>query len=565
MDHAIISNLFYILLAALAGGVLARILKLPSLLGYITVGVFLNAVLPLAHGGVESVAEIGVILLLFSVGIELSFSKLARVGRVAVVGAIVQMVSVALVIWAMLVSAGFEGAEAVVFAVAFSLSSTAVVVKMIEERAETDSIHGEIMIGWLLTQDLAVVPIMALLPLLTAGITNWGAVAVNSLLVSGFLVGLVFFLGRMFAPALIHRIAATNSRELIALVGVSLALGTAFLVSAFGISPAVGAFLAGVVISETQENHAIFSETRPLRDLFVILFFVTLGFFVTPWILVHRLGFIVVLAILILVIKSLIIFILMLVLGYRGKTAMIVSLGMSQVGEFSFVIFLASQRMGILTEEQTSIGIAAALVTLIATPFIYRMIVPLWRRLKRLAGRRPMVRAIIGAGLKKRKHEDGLRDHVVICGFGRMGSWIGRALDNEKIPYIVIDYNQKVIREARARGVRVLYGDPAEADVLDIAGVDRAKIVIVAIPDLVVQEEIISYCQNHSKARVIARAHLDEDVAKLAHLRVRKVIQPEFEAAIAVIRSILSSMGKPRREVSNILKTIRRMHTVKST
>ncbi|KKS77687.1 MAG: Sodium/hydrogen exchanger [Candidatus Woesebacteria bacterium GW2011_GWB1_43_14] len=565
MDKAIIGDLFFILLAALLGGVAARILKLPTLLGYIVIGVLLNVVLPIDHGGVESVAQIGVILLLFSVGIELSLSKFVRVGYVAVLGALVEMAVVTGVVWAMLTASGFEGIPAMVFALAFSLSSTALVVKILEDRAETDSIHGEIMIGWLLTQDLAVIPIMAILPTLTDGMANWGGTAVNSLLVSAFLVSAVFFLGRMLAPALTHIVASTNSRELMVLVGISLALGTAFLVSNFGISPALGAFLAGVVISDTQENHAIFSETRPLRDVFVILFFVTLGFFITPAVLIHKIGFILSLAILVILIKALVILMLMLFLGYRGKTAMIVSFGMSQVGEFSFVIFLAARSLNILSEEYASIGIATALATLIATPFIYKLIVPLWRRLKRLSGRWPVIGSIVSPGVRARKVESGLKDHVVICGFGRMGSWIGKALDSEKIPYVVIDYNQRVVKQAQRKGIRIIYGDPAEPNVLDSVSVSEAKAVVVAIPDLVVQEEIISYCQNQAKkVKVIARAHLDEDVAKLSHLRVKKVVQPEFEAAVTVVRDIFTSMGKSHDETGNMLRALRRLHTVNS-
>jgi CPA2 family monovalent cation:H+ antiporter-2 len=258
VESIVFQNLFLILLTALFGGLIARSLKLPPLIGYLAAGIFGSRLLANHLLGIQGLAEIGLILLLFSVGLELSLSRLAHTGAIAVLGAIIQMFLVGTISFIALSFWGISAQSAIALSCGFSLSSTALVVKLLEDKAELDAIHGEIMVGWLLTQDLAVIPIIALLPLLSAGGGEWLPIAGQSLLVSFLLVASVFFLGRLVVPFFVHTIASANSRELLVLASVCLALGTAYLVSLFGLSPALGAFLAGVVISETQENHAIF-------------------------------------------------------------------------------------------------------------------------------------------------------------------------------------------------------------------------------------------------------------------------------------------------------------------
>lgn len=539
------------------GGTIAKFIKMPLISGYIIAGLIASTLINHDIRSIQGLAEMGLLLLLFSVGLELSLSKLTHTGYVAVIGAIIQMLSVGAITYLVLILLNVPWQQAIILASGFSLSSTAIVVKVLEDRAETDSIHGELMISWLITQDLAVIPIMALLPALSMP-ENLIAVASLSLAKSVFLVVAAFFLGRMLAPFIIHNIASTNKRELLVLGSVLLALGTGLLVSLVGISPTLGAFIAGLVISETQENHAVFSETRPLRDLFVIVFFVTLGYFVTPAVLVHDFPIILLLVVLNLVLKIIIIFILLRPFGYYGKTQFSVALGLAQIGEFSFVIFLQSNKLGILDERYASIGIATTLITLILTPFIYRLRLPLWRKFAKLSIQKNSQHT------RRAQIPASINNHVIICGFGRMGKWIGVALDKARIPYIVIDYNQKIIHETKLKGIPTVYGDPAEADILKAANVETAKAIVVAIPDSVTQEEVISYCQTHHPAlSIYARAHLDQDVNKISQFRVKKVIQPEFEGALSIIREIFRSMGKPKPEISERLTQLKRLHTLK--
>jgi CPA2 family monovalent cation:H+ antiporter-2 len=416
------------------------------------------------------------------------------------------------------------------------------------------------MIGWLLVQDLAVIPMMVILPSLAGSIDGGLVLSVGkALLGAGILVGIAIAAGRILAPFLIHQVASVNSRELLVLSAVALALGTAAVASLFGISPALGAFLAGVVISESQENHAVFAETRPLRDLFVALFFVTLGFMVSPGVILSNLGLILTISFFVILVKFFSVFLVSLGLGYHGKTAVATSFGLSQVGEFSFIIFSVAGGLGILSGEEISLGVSVALLTLLATPFLFKSILPFWRWLRKVTSPWPKVNSLILGWDKRTSEKPGeLTNHIVICGYGRVGGWVGKALEAAHIPFVVVEYNQEIVTELAKGGQEVIYGDPTEPEVLEAAGIKEAKILVLAIPDRVAQEELIAHVETVAPdVKIITRAHLDEDFEKLKLLRVDKVVQPEFEAAVAIVRSILTSMGKSKEEVNQRIKSIR--------
>lgn len=557
-------NLFFILLAALIGGLIAKLFKFPSLVGYIIAGVAGGVVLALDGGTIQDIAELGVILLLFSVGLEVSFEKLLKVGKVAIVGSLLQIIIFSgISFWVLHFLANFDQNSALVLSLAFSLSSTALIVKIMSDSAETGTIHYEIATSWSLVQDLAVIPIVVLLPTLTlSNNSSWAAVTLSSLTTTALVLGVVLLIGKLLAPYLTHLVAATNNREFLLLLAITLALGTASLVNLFGISAAFGAFLAGLVISKTQENHAIFSETRPLRDIFSILFFVSLGFLVTPIFIISHFFTIILLAVFVLILKALVIFILSVILGARGRTAISVTIALDQVGEFAFVLFLLSEKLGILPKEIGSIGVATTLVTLLISPFLFKASVPIWKKLKDLTIDSPFLKKIFVNGrITQKENIEPLENHIIICGFGRMGKWIGKALKEIGVPFIIIDYNHKTIRESIIEGQNSIYGDASLPEVLDAANISKAKAVIITLPDHFAQEEIITYCQtNFPNIKIMARAHLDSDMKKLNSFKIHKVIQPEFEAALAVVKSILVNSGRSKEEVNKKMKGLRLSH-----
>lgn len=554
MEISFTFGLFICLTSALIGGYVAKLLKLQPIIGYIIAGVTTASIFPVDGLGIEKLAELGAILLLFSIGLELSLSKFAGSLKKILVSAVLQMIVVTGLLYFVLKLLGFDNISSFVMSLAFSLSSTAVVVKTLIDRGESETIHGKLMIGWLLVQDLAVIPIMIILPILANGFD--GALISGSIAIfkAIFLIGASIMLGKHIVPFIIHKVANSNSRELLVLTSVALAVGTAVLVSLFGISATLGAFIAGFVISESQENHAVFAETRPLRDLFVALFFVTLGFFVSFTTIYQNFGIIIVLSILVLIIKFLVILIISYLAKYNGKTMVVTALGLSQVGEFAFIILGTASVLKIIPENTASLGIAISLVTLIVTPFVYKLAMPLWRFLStRIRGFSSLERNTLSVS--------NLTNHIIICGFGRVGGWVGKALVGHGISFVVVDLDPKIVFDCNNKGIMAIHGDPIEKEVLLMAGLTQAKAIVIAIPDRLSQESVIAHVQTIAPdVRIISRVHLDEDYEKLKNLRVHKLVQPEFEAATSIIRNILVSMGKDKEEINKSIKNLRLSH-----
>lgn len=369
--------------------------------------------------------------------------------------------------------------------------------------------------------------------------------------------------GKLIVPKIVHYVAGANSRELLLLTSVALALGTAAGVSALGVSPALGAFLAGIVISASQEHHAVFAETRPLRDLFVALFFVTLGFLVNPAVVFGKLPLILGITLVIVVLKVVSVFIVSQAFGFRGRTAIATSFGLAQVGEFAFVIFSAALALKLISGADISLGITVTLLTLILSPILYDKVLWFWRKARDLTSATPLAK-LFSSGEKREANSPDISEHIIICGYGRVGKWVGRALSDFDIPFVVVEYNQKIVQDLKDGGVSVLYGDPTEPEVLEAVGIRQAKAVVLAIPDEVAQETLIAYIQTVAPdVKIISRVHEDADWEKLKTLRVDKVVQPEFEAAIEIVRSILIGRGKNKDEISDSIRSLRQSHSQK--
>jgi CPA2 family monovalent cation:H+ antiporter-2 len=547
-------QLFVVLLAALVGGYIAKKLKFQPIIGYIVAGVATRAFLPFDSFEVEKLAELGSILLLFSIGLELSINKFGKMFSKIIIASIAQMVLVSIVMFFVLKIFGQTNITALVLGLGFSLSSTAIVVKTLIDRGETETIHGKLMIGWLLVQDLAVIPMMVILPVLANSQGSFLSLGLIAVLKSFAVIVFSVILGKHIVPFLIHKIAILNSRELMVLSSVAFAVGTAAAVSLFGISASLGAFIAGFVISESQENHAVFAETRPLRDLFVALFFVTLGFLVNFRDIISNFWLILEITSLVILIKIVIVAAVSYLLKIKGKTAIISAFGLSQIGEFSFILFSSASLLKLIPQSVASMGVAISLLTLIITPFVYKLAVPTWRWLSARFN-------FFSSYERNNSDSSEMTNHIIICGFGRVGGWVGKALNDHGIEFVVVDLDPKIVQECLDKGIKAIHGDPIEREVLKIAGVENAKAVIVAIPDRMSQESIIAHIQTMSpNTKIISRVHLDEDYEKLKNLRVDKIVQPEFEAAASIIKNILVSMGKDTEDINKSIKSLRLSH-----
>ena len=555
---------------AFLGGFLAKKLKQSTIIGYLLAGILLGswAINYLQAGQILSgLAEIGVAFLMFTIGLELSLKRLYRVRDIVLWGGILEILGVIFLGVLVLPLFGFDFYSSLFMAAAFSLSSTAVVVKILSERGELDTLHGEIMLGWLLIQDLAVLPMIVILPAV-AGVGNggWGELVLSVIKAIGFLT-VAILLGKNVLPFVIGKIADLKSRELLLLAVVAICLFLALASAALGLSIALGAFLAGIIISETSERHAIFSQIRPLRDIFAILFFVSLGMFLTPKFLLVNFLPILGLSLGVIFFKFLIILILTFYLGYHARTGILVSFGLVQVGEFAFILASLGLNRGLIDSYLYSLILSVTTLTLLLTPGLIFLAPKFYLRLRKISQKHfpKLYQYLFTRYDSSRPLAAGLalENHVVICGHGRVGSWIARALRMLGIPFIVIDYDHQVINLLKKEGIPALYGDPADIDVLDYAQVDKAKVVILAIPDEITQEIVVTNCQNlNSEVKIISRIHHASDQSRLKALGVASIIQPEFEAALSIIHRSLHFFGIDKEEIAKKIKRIKIEHGV---
>lgn len=562
MNNLPLINTFLMLLAAaIGGGIVAMRLRLPSLVGYIAGGILVGNVFSgyIDRHMVDMIAEAGVTLLLFTLGIEFSFHKLARILHSISWPAMAQILLSTIGVFALLVLFGVAFVPALYLAAATALSSTAVVVKLLSERGELDTVPGETATGWLVMQDLAVIPILILLSAVThASAIDGNIVSVLStvffaMLKAGVCIAVVWYLGSKGVPKLLSIVAALKHRELFLLTTIGIVFLVGLGTQLVGLSVALGAFLAGLLIAETSQNHAVFAEIRPLRDLFAVVFFVSLGMALPAGVLVSYFPIIAGLSLAVILFKGSIIYGLLRFLGYHRKTAFMVGVFLTQVSEFGFIIARTGLANGALSESYASVLIAVTFITiLVSGPLIARGD-RVYYRMRRFLMRLPAIaKEKKSAGQTTEDDKDTglpIHDHVVICGYGRVGKYIGRALAMSGIPFLVVDYNQHTLSEIRGSGIQTVYGDPADKDVLDFAQVDHARAVVIAIPDRHTQEMVIENVLSLNRnVKIICRTHHEADQAVLKSLGVHLIVQPEFEAAITVVSKLFANFGISREE-----------------
>lgn len=572
MPHTIslITTFLLVFASAIIGGVLARRLKLPMVVGYIAAGVLFGNVLPgiTDRPFLKLIGDVGVTLLLFTLGVEFSFHRLRRILSTIAWAVILQILLCILLFLGVFFSLGFGFIPALYLAAAASLSSTAIVVKILSERGELDTVPGELATGWLVVQDLAVIPLMILLPALSitqlAGTQQfltllfWVGI---SLLKAGLVIGVVIYLGRVGIGKILHYVASIGNQEifLIATVGVVFLAG--LLAYSVGLSIALGAFIAGLLVAETSQNHTIFAEIRPLRDIFAVVFFVSLGMVLPVAALVPKIPLILLLTVTVVIVKWLLVLGLCRFLGYHRKTAFLVALMLTQISEFGFIIAREGVTIGVLTHQQYILLVAVTFTTiLVSSPMIYNGNKFYYWVYGVLGHKWPKI-----FSTKQESHSEQeelpIRDHVVICGYGRVGKYIGRALQMAGIAFLVVDYNHTTIAELKEKGIQVIYGDPADRDVLDYAQVDIAKVLIIAIPDRHTQEMIITHAQTlNRRIKIICRTHHEEDQAHLKSLGVSTVVQPEFEAALSIAQRLLSEFGISAEDISGKISRLKIEH-----
>lgn len=536
------------------GAFIARRFKLPLLFGYL-LGGFLFSIIFISRftfdASLQTLADLGVALLLFTLGVEFSLDTLRRVKQIAIIGGVLQIALTILATLFILPNFGFTLSESLFLGSVFALSSTAVIVKMLTERGEVNTLPGEILVGILLLQDLAVIPLMIVLPQIFSIQTDLLAAfwaIVFSIGKAGVIIAATIFFGRTFVPILMTRIARLNSRELLLLCVVLLALVFAFGASILGLPPSIGAFLAGILVSRTVVNHAVFAEVRPLRDIFSILFFVLLGMFLSPEFFFANIGMILALFIFVVILKSIIVFALMIAFSYHTKTAFIVAAGLANIGEFAFILAQVFFAQELISSRLYHIVLATSLLTLLLTPWQIALAPTLYQKIKNLVRRNLRLYNLIFGKLDYDRafhSELPFENHVVLLGHGRVGKVIARVLAKTSIPFVGVDHNLAVVDELKKKGIPYVYGDPSDLEVLDFAQVDKAKVVVVAVPDRKSQEIIIrNALKLNPKVKIIVRSHFEEDKEMLMSNGAFAVVLPEREAGYSIAQKIMPLFEK---------------------
>ncbi len=550
----IANDLAVIVMAGLAGGLLAQRVKQPLILGYILAGVVLGPVtggtLISAPHEIERLAEIGVALLLFALGLEFSLRELKPVRRIALIGTPIQIVVVVAAAAGAVRGLGWGWTPALWFGATVSLSSTMVVLKTLQNQRRLGTLSSRVMIGMLLVQDLAVVPMLILLPKLGNLQAGLPELAV-ALLISAVFVGLMVVFGTRLIPWLMAAISRRNSRELFLLTVTALGLGVGYLTYRVGLSFAFGAFMAGLVLSESDHNHQALSDIIPLRDIFGLLFFVSVGMLVDPEYLRGHLGLVFGLAAFIVLFKGAVFGGLSHAFGYRNIIPLAMALTMFQAGEFAFVLARVGVSAGGLDAGHYSLILSVALVTMFATPLLSGLTTPLYRWLRARSERDPVLTINV--------EQCGMRDHVIIAGAGGVGLAAARVLRALDLQFVVVELDQRRLESCRAAGVAVIFGDASYPIVLEAAGLGAARLLIVTTPATETALAVSRLArQQRPDLHIVARAESEACLNDLYGIGVYEVVQPKREAGLEITRQALIHLDVPTEEIARLIERARR-------
>jgi len=497
-------------------------------------------------------AEIGVALLLFALGLEISFRDLQPVRRIALLGGPIQIVlTCAAAALAGLKVFGLSFTESIWLGAMISLSSTTIVLKTLSAGGVTSTLASRAMIGILLVQDLAVIPMLIILPQLSDLNNVLPNLTRAVLMAAAFLLAIVV-LGTWLLPRLLERVMTWGSRELFLVSVVAAGVGVGYATHSAGLSFALGAFVAGLVLSESELSHQALSDVVPLRDIFGLFFFVSVGMLFDPHYVFDHLGQLALTVVLIFLGKSLILGGLARAFGYGNMAPWIIGLGLSQIGEFSFVLARSGLTGGFLSKESYDLVLSCTVLSMALSPLVSSAAIPLGRALRSMAKDAPELRTI---DLPK----DAFEGHVVVAGFGRTGRAVARVLRASQIPLVVIELNHALLSDLTAAKVPAVWGDVTREEVLRAAGLENAKILVVAVPDQSTVHLSIERARRlNPTVFVIARAVRDHHVSELRKLGVDAVVQPEFEGGVEMVRQALIHFRYDEADALRLVASLRR-------
>lgn len=544
---------------------LTRYLRLSPFIGYILGGVIINiffkSLFPASL--INNFSLIGINLLIFSLGLQINFSQILRLGKFVIVGGLVQLTAILFFITVIAQFFGFGLIKSLFFGAAFATVSTAIVAKIIQERGEEGSLLGNLAIGLLIFQDITFIPLFIIFSSFVPNLST--LVLLKSiffnLIKAGLILFFTYYLGVKIIPYVFNKISRV-SRELLNLLSVIFILGVLSFFSFFGISSVLASFIAGILLAQTMEHYHVFSEIRPIRDLLMTVFFIFLGLFIDPGIIGGQFLNIFLFLIILYLLKIIIVLIIFLRFRFHTRTAFSLALMLSGVGEDAFLFLYQGFFLKAIDLSSYNFALAVVVVSFILTPIAINNRDKIYLRLRSLLKRYlPFLEKYLEVNFDRETPDIDvlpLKNHVILCGYGRVGGLIGRALLLANIPFIAIDYNFHIVEKARRSGVNIIYGDPTQIDVLDYAQCETASILIVALPVQYSREAVIFHAKKlNPKILIFVRVHNDQDRIKIRNLGIHAVVQPEMEASLSIIKNVFYVKGLDKEEIKKKIKHLR--------
>ena len=567
----IVFSFFIYLFVPFIFGALAKKIKISPLIGYIIGGLVLGNFFPnlIDDQAIKNFAYFGILLLLFTLGLEINFSRILSFKKIIITAGLLQ-ISISVILISLLSTLfRFNLLQSFLIGIALASSSTTLVVKIIQDRGEEQSFIGEIAIGMLLFQDIAFIPFLIIFTSISGANISPLAVSLDiviSFAKSALIITVLYYLGLKIIPWVFNKIAR-SSRELLNLFIIIFIFFVTSLSLVLKVPTLIGVFIAGILLAQTLEHYHIFSEVRPLRDLLGVIFFVYIGSNIKlltvagflPQILLFTVG--------IILIKILVTLFIFLVLRFHSKTSLSLALYLFQVDEDAFILLSAALFNKVISYNTYLFVITSTLITLILTPIIIKNKNKIYTLIRSFIKKYlPFLEKFIAYRIDSNQSPIDtleIKNHVVICGYGRIGGYIGRSLMLANIPYVAIDYNLYQVEKAKKQGVNIIYGDPTDIDILDYAQVDEALILILALPERLAQETVVLNARKLNRdIFIISRVHRQSDQTRMKDLGANLVVQPEFEASLTIIKKIYLWHKMDKQDIINKIRRLKIEHGI---
>lgn len=507
---------------------------------------------------VEVLAEIGIILLLFTIGVEMSIKELWDIKRFVLIGGGLQVAITTIMVYYVSLYIGYSSSTSLFMGFLVSLSSTAIVLKILQEKGEMYTTHGKISLGILIFQDIIIVPMILLTPIL-AGIPSTSGDSATSFLIKGIgIMLLVIVSARWVAPAVLFQIVKTRNSELFLLTIIFMVFGTAWLTSRAGLSLALGAFLAGLIISESEYSHQAIGNMMPFKDVFISFFFVSIGMLMDVNFFLDNILILLALASVVIIIKSTASGLVTFILGYPLRTTILTGLALSQVGEFSFILSSYGRDYGLLDDGLYQSFLAVSIVTMAATPFVMTGSHGFSHQLLKMTKNPLLINGLYSKSMQTPEQEEVLQDHLIIVGYGFNGKTVSNAAKTAGIPYVIIETNPETVRHERDHGERIYYGDATHEAVLDSANIKSARVLVVGISDFIATRTITNVARRmNPEIHIIARTRYMNEISTLSQMGADEVIPEEYETSVEIFSRLLKKYLVPEDDIYKFTKEIR--------